>query len=97
MLSRAIDFLTGTGYNIREYTVNVVEQLGAGTLGLAHDDQIYITIQNFNMGGTKAVASVLMEGYIHLKYGVKDCTREMQQHLFDALLSALEEAKGEPL
>jgi hypothetical protein len=38
-----------------------------------------------------------MEEYIHLKYGVKDCTREMQQHLFDALLSALEEAKGEPL
>lgn len=97
VLKKAIDFLEKVGYPISEYKVCVVDSLGHGTLGLAHNNTIYITIQNFDMGGTKAVASVLMEEFIHLRYGHKDCTRGMQQFLFDKYLSSLEELSGEPL
>lgn len=97
MLDRALNFLLKNGYDIYEYEVSVVEQLGSGCLGLAHDDRIYITIANFDAGGTKAVASVLLEEYIHLKQGVADCSRQMQQYLFDKLLSAMEELQGKPL
>ncbi|MDP9645853.1 hypothetical protein J2793_001286, partial [Paraburkholderia caledonica] len=50
-----------------------------------------------NMGGTKQLASTLIEEYIHLRHGWKDMTRELQNFLFDKLVSVGEELVGEPL
>jgi hypothetical protein len=75
----------------------VVESLGEGCLGLAEGQTIYIAERVFHMGGTKQLASTLIEEYLHLRHGWKDLTRELQTFLFDKLVSVGEELVGEPL
>jgi hypothetical protein len=97
-LDRALDFCGKLGFPIRgSYPINVVESLGSGTLGMAFDETIWIAERAFQMGGAKQVASTLIEEYIHLKHGWSDCTREMQNFLFEKLVSVGEEMNGEPL
>ncbi len=95
MLERARAFCASIGFNIG-YEIVVVESLGAGFLGLAQDNQIYIAHRVF-MQGTKAVASTLIEEFVHLKHSLRDCTRELQTYLFDRVVSLGEELRGEPL
>lgn len=97
MLNKALDFCTSVGFNIRgAYPIKVVESLGEGGLGLAEDKTIFIAERVFHMG-SKQIASTLIEEYIHLKHGYKDMTREMQNYLFDKIVSLGEEIAGEPL
>jgi hypothetical protein len=49
------------------------------------------------MGGAKQAASTLIEEFLHLRHGWKDCTRELQTYLFERLVSLGEELAGEPL
>lgn len=100
-LIRAIDFCERIGFPLRdEYPIIVVESLGsAGHLAMAdrRTQSIYITVEVFSSGGTKAVASALIEEYLHLKHNLDDCTRELQNFLFNRLVSLGEEVIGEPL
>jgi hypothetical protein len=97
-LNRALDFTAKIGIQIRDtYPIKFVESLGDGTLGLAQDGTIYISERVFDMGGTKQLASTLIEEYIHLRHGWKDLTRELQTFLFEKLVSVGEELVGEPL
>jgi len=97
-LNKALDFLANIGFKIRDtYPIKVCESLGAGTLGMAANETIYLAERAFNLGGTKQVASTLLEEYLHLKHGYKDCTRELQNYLFEYLMSMGEELTGEPL
>lgn len=97
VLDKALDFCSRIGFNVRDsYPISVVESLGTGTLGLAHDDTIFISVRAFDMG-TKYVAGTLVEEFLHLRHGYEDCTREMQNYLFDRLMSLGEELVGEPL
>lgn len=97
MLNKATKFCTKLGYNIGEYPVVVVEELGKGCLGLAKDNTIYITIECFEMGGTKLVASTLIEEFLHLKHGYSDKSRELQNCLLNKIVSLGEELFEEPL
>ncbi|ARK86090.1 hypothetical protein [Burkholderia pseudomallei] len=97
-VERALDFCQRLGFQIRgAYPIKFVESLGDGALGLAKDQTIYIAEIVLNMGGTKQLASTLIEEYIHLRHGWKDMTRELQNFLFDKLVSVGEELVGEPL
>lgn len=96
-LSKAVAFCAKIGFHIDSYPVKLVESLGEGVLGLAHEQTIFIAERAFELGGTKQVASTLIEEYIHLKRGYADCTREMQSYLFDKVVSLGEELTGEPL
>lgn len=97
-LNRALDFTAKIGIQIRDtYPIKFVESLGDGTLGLAQDGTIYISERVFDIGGTKQLASTLIEEYIHLRHGWKDLTRELQTFLFEKLVSVGEELVGEPL
>lgn len=97
-VERALDFCQRLGFQIRgSYPIKFVESLGEGGLGLAKDETIYIAEIVLNMGGTKQLASTLIEEYIHLRHGWKDMTRELQNFLFDKLVSVGEELVGEPL
>lgn len=97
-LEKALDFCDGMGFRIREsYPVKVVESLGEGGLGLAEDRTIFIAERVFHLGGTKQLASTLIEEFVHLRHGYKDMTRELQSFLFDKLVSMGEELAGEPL
>lgn len=97
-LEKALDFCASIGFPIRgSYPIKVVESLGEGTLGLAIDNTIYVAVRTFHLGGTKQVASTLVEEYVHLRHQYRDLTRELQSFLFDKLISMGEELVGEPL
>jgi hypothetical protein len=97
-IERALNFCARIGFQIRDtYPIKVVESLGEGCLGLAQDQTIFIAERVFHLGGTKQLASTLIEEYVHLRHGWKDLTRELQSFLFEKLVSVGEELVGEPL
>jgi hypothetical protein len=97
-LNKALDFCGKIGFQIRDaYPIQIVESLGEGCLGLAENQTIFIAEWVFHLGGTKQLASTLIEEYLHLRHGWKDLTRELQSFLFEKLVSIGEELTGEPL
>lgn len=100
-LEKAIAFCERSGFMLRdEYPIFIVETLGEdGTMAMADPfgKQIFLTERVFQQGGTKGVARSLIEEYLHLKFKFSDCSREMQNFLFDKLVSLAEELTGEPL
>lgn len=97
-LNRALDFCAGIGFHIRDaYPIKFAESLGDGALGLAQDEAIFIAERVFHLGGTKQLAATLIEEYVHLKHGWHDLTRELQNFLFEKMVSLGEELSGEPL
>jgi hypothetical protein len=97
-MERALDFAATIGFSIRgAYPISVVESLGDNTLGLAEDGTIFIAERVFGLGGTKMLAATLIEEYIHLRHGWGDMTRELQNFLFEKVVSLGEELAGEAL
>lgn len=97
-LNRALDFCEKLGFAIRgAYPIKVVESMGDGCLGMAQDKTIFIAERVFHLGGTKQLASTLIEEYLHLRHGYLDMSRELQSFLFEKLVSVGEELVGEPL
>jgi hypothetical protein len=77
------------------YPITSVKSLGR-YMGLADDGKIYITQLAFDKG-MKQVVATLLEEWIHLDFLVNDCTREMQNILFDKIVNMMEEKLGEPI
>lgn len=97
-LEKAVEFCEKIGFQIHgSYPIKIVESLGEGVLGMAMDETIFIAERTFQIGGTKQVASTLIEEYLHLRHGWKDMSRELQSFLFEKLVSVGEELVGEPL
>lgn len=96
-LFKAVEFCKTIGFPVDHYPIQIVESLGSGTLGLAKDEKIYIAEQVLISGGTKQLASTLIEEYVHLRHGWHDLTRELQSFLFEKVVSLGEELSGEPL
>lgn len=95
-MDKATEFCSKIGYNIAEFTVIATRDLTSGLMGLAENSTIYISIDAFGMG-TKYVASTLIEEYLHLRTGYRDCTLELQNHLFNDIVSLGERLIGEPI
>lgn len=95
-LSRAVEFSQRLGFKPTDYDIKTVETLGKGILGLVRNDTIYISLECFDMG-TKMLAGTLIEEFIHLRYKHEDCSRGMQNFLFNKIVSLGEELDGEPL
>lgn len=95
MLETAIKNLSEIGYDVSKYKIIVVKSFGKNIVGMAKDGNIYVTLQTFDMG-TKFLMSTLLEEFWHLDERLEDCTRAMQNFLFERLMSAYEEIKGEP-
>lgn len=70
------------GFDVFEYNINVAEFLGDGIMGLACDNEIFITRLAL-IDGVDVVASTLLEEYIHLKYRLQDETRALETFLFN--------------
>jgi hypothetical protein len=93
---RACGFLTKLGFHL-QHEVVFVETLGSQWIsGLAQKERIYIPISTFGKG-TKFLASTLLEEHLHLTQGLADESRELQDWLFDKVVSMGEELLGEPL
>ena len=95
-LAKATAFLLPLGYT-PEFEIKIAVDLGENILGTVRNSKtIWLSHRVFEMG-TKQVASTLYEEWVHLKHGFRDKTYEMQNFLFDKILTMLEVATGEPL
>lgn len=95
-LRKAVDFAQSIGFEVSKYPIVVCENLGESVLGRAANDKIYLSKTVF-MQGTKMVAGTLIEEFIHLRHGLHDETRQLQNYLLDSLVSVGERLAGEPL
>lgn len=95
MAQKALAFLSVLGHPVTAEVV-WVETLGPLVQGLARDGKIFIAQETFGRG-TKWLTSTLLEEHLHLTLGYYDCTRELQNWLFDKVVSLGEEIQGEPL
>jgi len=95
-LERASAACSGLGIDVDRYPIVVVESLGRGVWGRAENFTIYLAVEAFALG-TKVLAGTLFEEYIHLAHHLSDESREMQNWLIDRLMTAYEDASGEPL
>lgn len=95
-LKKAVDFSRAVGFEVDAFPIIATDWLGEGVLGRAHDGKIYISKRAFMMG-TKMLAGTLIEEFLHLKYQLHDCDRDMQNFLMDTIVSLGERLTGEPL
>jgi hypothetical protein len=95
-LERAIAFCEEFGYHVRDYEIIVTADLGENTWGRAYEGRIYLNRSAF-AAGTKIVAGTLIEEYLHLRHKLRDESRDLQNHLLNALVGMGELARGEPL
>lgn len=86
-LKEAVKLCAALGYDVTEFPVTVSDELDEQCLGLARMDtkQIVLSRRVFKMG-LRMVAGTLLEEHIHLKFGLMDTSRELQNHLLDTLM-----------
>lgn len=96
MLDRAIKFCRQIGYPVDKYRIIASADLKSGIMGLAENNTIYLSVDAFGIG-TKYLASTMIEEYLHLHTGYGDMTRELQNHLFNDIVSLGEQLLGEPV
>lgn len=98
-LEKARVFIKSLGFadTLDDYPITVVSWLGEDVYGQAVGDQIYLTKQAFDTG-TKKLAAILLEEFVHCHYKLHDETRELQSWLFERVVTMGEEfVHGEPL
>jgi len=95
-LEKAKDLVARMGFAYEiEHLPITVQNLGGKTLGKYSEGEIYLSPLVFDQG-TKQVVSTLYEECLHAKLGYRDCTYEMQTHLFNTIIGLWEEIMGEP-
>jgi len=97
ILEKASAFCEKIGYPVR-YPVYLSFDLGCGVLGLADvkNQDIYLSDTVMDQG-VKQVAATLIEENIHILKGYSDETYEMQNYLFDQIVTMGEKLTGEIL
>jgi len=95
-LRKSINFLKKLDIDVTNYPIKIVESLGKDILGQAKEGKIYISRLSLDMG-TKILAGTLAEEYFHLEHNLIDCTYEMQNFLFNKLMTLGELYIGETL
>lgn len=85
-LALAISFCRELKYPVDEFPILVVEGLGEGILGSADKKarEIRIAKRAIQMGDL-TLAATLIEEWAHIKFGFADCSREMQNWLFEQI------------
>ena len=89
MTAKCLDTARACGINI-DYPIIYAEFDNKKILAQADIDgkTIYLTPKLFDEGET-IILSALLEEYIHIRHHVKDCTREMQNAVFNTLANVL--------
>lgn len=94
-LARALDVLKRVGHEVT-FEIKVMKTLGRNVHGEARDGKIYLSPLAFEKG-TKWLTSTILEEFVHLERGYSDCSYEMQNFLFDIVMSQFERILGEPI
>ena len=88
-LEEALKLCKRVGCNITRDDFFVVDGLGPGYFGAVKDNQILIAKRTFDMGA-RFIASTLYEEWLHLEQQQEDCSRDLQNLLFEKLFSFVE-------
>jgi hypothetical protein len=85
-LNKAIAFCRSLTYQVDEFPIVIVESLGENILGKADIDsrRIFLARRSILLGDM-TLASTLIEEWVHIKHGFRDCERNMQNWLFEQL------------
>jgi hypothetical protein len=83
-LETAVSWLEALGFHISKFPIRVVESLGINILGLARAGVIYLDPRVFALGQLR---ETLLEEYTHLAFDVNDETLQMQNVLFNEIIS----------
>ena len=85
-LNKAISFCRSLTYTVDEFPITVVESLGENIHGKADTEsrKIYLARRAILLGDLY-LASTLIEEWVHIKHGFKDCERNMQNWLFEQI------------
>ena len=85
-LNKAIEFCHSLTYQVNEFPIVIVESLGENILGKADisSRRIFLARRSILLGDL-TLASTLIEEWVHIKHGFKDCERNMQNWLFEQL------------
>lgn len=91
-LARAAEFIRSLGFadSLDDYPITVVSWLGEYVYGMAKDGQILLTKQAFDLG-TKKLAAIILEEFVHNHFNLLDETRELQSWLFERVITMGEE------
>lgn len=89
-LEEAGAFLQKLNCGMKRTDFIVTESLGQNVEGMVENGQIYIA-RACIAKGVDWVASTLYEEFIHKTFGYADCTRGMQQFLFDKIFQLVKE------
>jgi len=95
-LERACIFCESLNYNVRKYPIHVTDDLRHNTIGIAYLGEVYLNRRAFQQG-TKMVAITLLEEFLHLDRDLRDCDRDMQNYLFDIIVTLGERLTGQPI
>lgn len=76
---------------LHQYPIIPTEDLPDGTMGqvIIGVNKIFIAVRTLSMG-RRMIAGTLMEEFLHLKHGLDDCSRPMQNWLIDRLMQEIE-------
>jgi hypothetical protein len=88
-LTKAKEVCRKLGYEIDQHPIIVVKSLGVGILGSTQTGAIVLSQRAFDMG-TKTVAGTILEEHLHLAFQFNDESRDFQNYLIDALITAAE-------
>lgn len=95
-LEKAIAFCKSIGFKVDECKIHVSRYLGQDVLGRAYRGEIYISNRTMMMG-VKQVVATLIEEYLHCTQSLVDCTYQMQNYLFDQIVTLGERLTQEVL
>lgn len=80
--------LRGLGCTLSPEDVEVVESLGPGVMGLYHRErgQVFLAAATLDWG-LETVVATLYEEWLHKEHHFTDCSRELQNYLFQRLVA----------
>ena len=95
-LERCIQFCQSIGFEVTRYPIQVAENLGDGTLGMARMKQQEIWLsRHCLLMGDRTISGTLIEEFLHLAHGFEDESRSMQNFLLDLVVTFGERAIAE--
>lgn len=85
-LGKAIQFCVALGFLITDYELRTVVSLGDRVLAMARKDQVLLSRHALDSMGQEELSATLIEEFLHLRHGVSDYTRQMQDKLFGEIV-----------
>lgn len=91
-LAAANDFMTRCGIEVG-YNVRCVRFSNALVMGAAHNNEILLSVDYMDRG-IQELVNTIIEEYIHLKYKVRDETREFQHAVINELITYMKKVNS---